>query len=70
MESNLFQELLQISIGSIDSFSRVPTCEEWMALFKESEKQSVSGIILAGLERLPSVQRPPVNHYYTVLPYK
>ena len=59
MKSNFFQELLQISIGYIDSFSREPTGEEWAALYKESEKQSVSGFMLAGLERLPDEQRPP-----------
>lgn len=59
MEANHFHELLQISLGSRNSFSGVPLAEEWIALYDESEKQSVSGIMLAGIERLPKAQRPP-----------
>lgn len=39
--------------------SRVPTKNEWMALYQESEKQSILGVVLDGLERLPEEQRPP-----------
>ena len=30
-----------------------------MALYQESEKQSIHGVMLDGLERLPEEQRPP-----------
>ena len=59
MEANLFLELLQISLGSRNSLSSVPSAEKWNALYDESEKQSISGFMLAGIERLPNGQRPP-----------
>lgn len=59
MEANHFIELLQISLGIRNSFSEVPTAEKWDALYDESEKQSVSGFMLAGIEKLPKDQRPP-----------
>lgn len=59
MVANLFLELLQISVGSRKSFSSVPLAEMWDALYDESEKQSVTGYMLAGIERLPKEQRPP-----------
>lgn len=59
MATNLFIELLQISLGSRNSFSEIPTVKKWEALYDESEKQSVSGFMLAGIERLPKGQRPP-----------
>lgn len=55
----LFFELLQIALGTRDNLSRVPNRIEWMALYQESEKQSILGIMLDGLERLPDEQRPP-----------
>ena len=55
----LFFELLQIALGNRDGLSRAPTRKEWMALYQESEKQSILGIMLDGIERLPDEQRPP-----------
>ena len=55
----LFFELLQVALGNRNRLSRVPTKKEWMALYQESEKQSILGIMLDGLERLPEEQRPP-----------
>ena len=52
-ERILFFELLQIALGNRDKLSRVPKSKEWMALYQESEKQSVLGIMLDGLEQLP-----------------
>lgn len=55
----LFFELLKIALGTRDKLSRVPNRKEWMALYQESEKQSILGIMLDGLEQLPDEQRPP-----------
>ncbi len=54
----LFFELLQLALGNRDRLSRVPSKKEWVALFEESEKQSIVGIMLDGLERLPEEQLP------------
>lgn len=55
----LFRELLLISIGEQDSFSKLPSDMTWRWLFLESQKQSLVGVSLSGIERLPSEQRPP-----------
>lgn len=54
----LFFELLQIALGNRDILSRIPTRKEWINLYQQSEKQSILGIMLEGLERLPEEQRP------------
>jgi hypothetical protein len=38
--------------------SRVTNAKEWADLYDESERQAVTGIMVAGLERLPKEQRP------------
>ena len=55
---SLFVELLQISVGTRDSFSRVPSALEWERIFDEAQRQAVAGIMLAGMERMPDEQRP------------
>lgn len=55
---NLFVELLQLSLGMCDRLSRVPSASEWSALYQESQRQAVLGIMVDGLERLPSEQLP------------
>ena len=49
---SLFFELLQVALGNRESFCRVPSDEEWMVLYDESERQAVTGILLHGIERL------------------
>lgn len=54
----LFFELLQTALGNRDKLSRVPNKNEWMAIYQESERQSILGVMVDGLERLPDEQRP------------
>ena len=54
-----FFELLQIALGRQEKLSTVPTQEDWAQLYNESQRQAVAGIMLHGLDRLPSEQRPP-----------
>lgn len=56
---DLFIELLQVTLDSRDTLSRVPSSIEWHYLFGEAQRQAVLGIMVAGLERLPENQRPP-----------
>ena len=56
---NLFIELLQVSLGTRDRLSWEPLPAEWNAVYDEAERQAVTGIMLAGLERLSDNQRPP-----------
>jgi len=54
----LFIELLQVSMGTRNTLSRVPTVAEWEALFVEAQQQAVLGIMTSGIERLPQEQQP------------
>lgn len=48
----LFFELLQVALGNRERLSCTPTSEEWENLYDESERQAVTGVMVAGLERL------------------
>lgn len=50
--NNLFFELLRVAIGSEGALSRVPSPQEWKALYDMAKKQSLVGICFAGLQRL------------------
>lgn len=55
----LFFDLLKVAVGARDELSRVPSSAEWETVMNEAERQSVLGVMLDGLERLPDSQRPP-----------
>lgn len=54
----LFFELLQVALGNRVVLSRVPSAQEWLELYIESERQAVTGLLLHGIEKLPAEQRP------------
>ena len=54
-----FFELIQITVGTRVGFSKVPSAKVWAAIFDMAEKQSLAGVLLGGLEKLPAEQRPP-----------
>ena len=54
-----FFELIQITVGTRDGFSKVPVAKEWVAMLDMADKQSLTGALLRGLEKLPNAQRPP-----------
>ena len=56
---SLFFELIQVSVGRRDGVSRVPSPEEWAGLMDESRRQTLTGVLFGGIERLPAHQRPP-----------
>lgn len=55
---NYFSELLQISLGTRDTLSRVPSDVVWHGLMEEAQRQAVVGVLLDGIERLPAAQHP------------
>ncbi len=61
MGQSLFVELLQVSLGTCEGLSRVPTDAEWQYLFEEAQRQAITGILACGLERLPKEQQPARN---------
>lgn len=55
---NLVFDLLQVALGTRDRLSQVPKPCEWISLYNESVRQSIVGILMGGLERLPVEQLP------------
>lgn len=55
----LFFELFQVALENRESLSHIPAAKEWTEIYDESERQSVTGILLHGIDRLPAEQRPP-----------
>lgn len=55
---NYLFELIQLAFGVRLALSGTPTASEWLSLYKEAKKQTVLGIIIDGLEKLPKNQIP------------
>lgn len=47
----LFQELILISLGKHNKFSRRLTDADWASLYVEAQRQSLVGVLLAGVEK-------------------
>lgn len=46
----LFYELLQISLGTRKAFTKLPSEDEWLFIFNESERQSLASFMFTGVE--------------------
>ena len=57
--TNLFIELLKVTVGTRVSLSSEPSEKEWAALFALSRRQAIAAAVLDGVGRLPEAQRPP-----------
>jgi hypothetical protein len=57
MEEKFF-ELLRYSIGASDKMRHLSD-EEWQTMYEMAKKQSLIGIVFAGISRLPIEQMPP-----------
>ena len=55
----MFFELIQVAIGGKEKLSQTPSAEEWNNLYMEAQRQSVVGVVLEGVQRLPQEQWPP-----------
>lgn len=60
LNMGLFFELLQVSLGTRDCLSRVPSDDEWMTIYDESVRQTIVGLMFSGVEKLPREQQPPM----------
>lgn len=49
---SLFQELILISLGKRDGFSRRLTDKDWTSIYTEAQRQSLAGVLLTGVERV------------------
>lgn len=52
VDKNLFVELLQVSLGTREGISRVPSVHEWENIYEEAQRQAIAGILLEGVQRL------------------
>lgn len=52
MDYSLFYELIQISLGTREDFSRVPTADDWIEMYKESDRQTIVGVTFCGVEKI------------------
>lgn len=57
----MFFELVQVALGNRKELSEIPSAEEWDVLYEMVGEQTVVGVLQAGLEKLPSEQRPYLN---------
>lgn len=51
MEGLLF-ELIRVTIGRQNGFSRIPPSEEWLELYELSQKHAIAGVAFAGVRKL------------------
>lgn len=58
---HLFFELLQVAIGNRNKLTRPLSDKEWRQMLDMSVKQSLAGIVFAGVEKLPKEQWPFQN---------
>lgn len=59
MPNKYFFELAQLSLDTREKLSNSPSGQEWFALYKESERQAILGLMLIGINKLTTEQRPP-----------
>ena len=55
---NLFVEFVQFSIGQKAQLSRKLSTDDWRYLFNESQRQSLLGVFMDGVERLVAMGEP------------
>lgn len=63
MEQDYFSEIVRLSLGQQSALSRCPDQNEWDLLYDFAQKQAIVGFLLAGLEKLPKDQKPPLLLY-------
>lgn len=54
MTEQLFFELIRVSIGTQGMLSRMPSAQEWQALYEMAKKQSLVGVCFAGVKKVLS----------------
>ena len=55
---NMLFELIRVALGHQDRISCVLTSEEWLKVYQVAMKQSVVGICVEGMSKLPKEQKP------------
>jgi len=60
MNSNL-TDLIHISLDNKASFRQPLTDSDWQRLYEDAEKQSLTGVLFSGIEKLPKPQLPNMD---------
>lgn len=55
---SLIFELLQVSVGTREVLSHVPSVREWKWVFEEAQRQFIAGVMVCGIERLSKEMQP------------
>lgn len=55
--TQLFFELIQITVGAKDNFQRMPISYEWDQLYHHAVKQSLAGVLLDGIKKVKATQK-------------
>lgn len=58
VKNGLFLELLRVSLTDTNRLSRVYSNEEWREAYTMAQNQSLTGVLLEGINRLESDQKP------------
>ena len=59
-----FFKLIRISIGVNESFTQIPSFEEWQDVYEIARKQSLLGVCFYAISKLPEEQRPNSQLYF------
>lgn len=55
--TQLFFELIQVSLGTKEGFDKVPSGKDWFRLYDLANRQSLTSILIEGIDREPSSSR-------------
>ena len=58
LNNHLFLELLKLSLTNTNKLSRVYSKDEWLSAFSMAQSQSLTGVLLGGVNKLESDQKP------------
>ena len=56
-----FFQLIKLAVGGIPDVTIEIAADEWVTLYDMSRKQAMTAIVLDGVEKLPSGQKPPME---------
>ena len=55
--TNLFFELIQVSIGTKEVFSEVPNGKDWIRIYDLANRQSLTSILIEGINKEPTLSQ-------------
>lgn len=67
---SIFLELIQVTIGTRDKLTKVPTEGDWQHIYETAVKQSLVGVVFSAIELLnkqDSTIKPPITLFYNWL---